>query len=128
MFCSDIPVVQASGFINGSLDHLFGAWGQADLTGNHAITMTHYNFYGVADCVQLDTEIGKHCGSHALLFTHKAQEQMFHANRAVLEALSFFSSEVQSVFGLFCESLNPLPVVHLLVPPHFRYKSTYALR
>jgi hypothetical protein len=67
-------MIQAASFIDGKLDDLFGAWGQADLTENDPITTTNNKFYGAANFVQFNTEVGEYFGGDTLSFTHKAKE------------------------------------------------------
>ena|SRR5436190_15639701 len=110
-------MIQATSFINSKLDNLFGTRSQADLTENDPITTANNKFYGAANFVKLDTEVGEYFGCDTFPLTNQAKEQMFSANIVMLEALSFFLSEAKNLPGPLCELIKPISVVHLFVTP-----------
>jgi hypothetical protein len=67
-------MIQAASFINSKLDNLFGTRSQADLTENDTITTTNNKFYGAANFVQFNTEVGEYFGGDTFPFTYKAKE------------------------------------------------------
>jgi hypothetical protein len=116
VFCPNVLVIEAMGFINGQLDNFFGTWGQADLAENGVITTTNNEFYGVTNFVQVDAELGEYFGGKALLITCKTKEEMFRADIVMLEAQGFVLREAQNHSGSLCELLKPTSIVHLLTP------------
>src|SRR5205085_10962540 len=77
MFSTNIVMIQATSFIHGQLDHLFGAWRQADLTQDNAITTSNNKFNGPANLVQFDAQITQYFDGDSLPLTHEAQQLMF---------------------------------------------------
>ena len=70
MFCTDIVMIQATSFIHGQLDHLFGAWSQADLTEDNAISTPNNKFNGAAYLVQFNAQITQYFGCNTLSLAH----------------------------------------------------------
>src|SRR5258708_4876181 len=119
-------MIQAASFVNGEFDHVFGAWGQADLSKGHAVSMANNKLNGVTNRVQVHAKTVQNMGSDPFSLTYQPQQEVFGVDRIMLEALRFFLSETQGLPGPVCELIKPAPIVHCW-SPSFRYHSAKLL-
>ncbi len=117
VFCSDIVMIQTTSFINGQLDHLFGAWSQTNFAQHDAVSTSNNKFNGAANLVQFNAQITQYFGGNALSLTYQTKQEMLGADIIVLEALRFFLSQAQNLSGSFGKSIKPISIVHLFVTP-----------
>ena len=117
MLGADVMMIQAARFIDGQLDHLFGARRQADFAQHDAVAPPNNKFNGAANLVQFNAQITQYFGGNALALTHQTEQQMLGADVVVLEALRFFLGQAQHFPGSFCKPVKPISIVHLFVTP-----------
>src|SRR2546421_7397868 len=117
MFSTNIVMIQATSFIDCQLNHFFGAWSEADLTEDYAVSTANYKFDRAANLIQFNAEVTQYFCSNTLTFAHNAEEKMFCTNIIVLEALSFFFSEAQNFASSLCKLIKPISIIHLFVTP-----------
>jgi hypothetical protein len=117
MLCTNIVMIQATGFINGKLNHFFGTRGEADLTEDYAVPATNDKFNGTANFIQLDAEVTLNFSSNAFPFSDESKQKMFRANIIVLEALCFLLGETQDFASPLRKLVKPISIIHLCVTP-----------
>jgi len=110
-------MIQAASFIDGQLDHLFGAWSQADLAKHDAISAANDKFNGAANLVQFNAQITQYFSSNAFALAHKPEQKVFCPDVVVLEALGFLLSQAQDFPGPLRKLIKPISIVHLFVTP-----------
>ena len=110
-------MIQATSFIDCQLNHFFGAWSEADLTEDYAVSTANYKFNGAANFVEFDAEVTQYFCGNTLTFAYKTKEKVFCTNIIVLEALSFFLGEAQNFARSLCKLIKPISIIHLFVTP-----------
>jgi len=110
-------MIQATSFIDGQLDHLFGTWRQTDLTENDAVAATNNKFDGTANLIKFDAEICQYFSSNAFALSDQAEQEVFCTDVIVLEALCFLLCEAQDFPGPLSKFIKPISIVHLFVTP-----------
>jgi hypothetical protein len=106
---ADVVVVQPPRLVDGQLDHLLGARGQADVAGDGPIAAADDELDGRPHLVQLNPEVGEHLGRDALTFADQAQEEVLSADVVVVEPLSLFLCKLEHLarpLGKFVESVS----------------------
>jgi hypothetical protein len=110
-------MIQATSFIDGQLNHLFGTRRQTDLTENDTVAATNNKFDGTANLIQFYAEICKDFSSNTFALSDQAEQEVFCTDVIVLEALRFLLSKAQDFPGSLCKFIKPISVVHLFVTP-----------
>src|SRR6266567_2029193 len=103
-------MVQATSFVNRQLDHLFGAWGQANLAKYDAVSTANNGFDSISCLVQIHVELTQYFCGNTFAFTDQAKQEMFCPNVIVLEALCFLLGETQDFPGSLCELVKPISI------------------
>ena len=111
---ADVRVLQPARLVDGQLNHLLGARGQADFTGGLAVATADDELDGRAHLVEFHTEVGKDLRGHTITLAYEAQEQVLRADVRVVEALRFLLSEGQDTTRTLRELIEP--VGHQLAP------------
>jgi hypothetical protein len=97
MLRTDVVVVQPPRLVDGQLDHLLGARGQADIPGHRAVAPPDDELDGRAHLVQFDTEIGEDLGRDAFALADQAQKEVLSADVVVVEPLSLLLRKLQDL-------------------------------
>ena len=116
---ADVVVAQAARLINRELDHLLGAWGEADLTNNGSFATSDDELHRLANLGQLDVEVLEHLGCHPLAFADKAEQQVLSADVVVVESLRLVLGERQHLAGAIRKAIEAVSRGHALLrsPP-----------
>src|SRR5579864_1424531 len=117
MLGADIVMVQATSFVDGQLNHLFGTWGETYLAEYDAVSTSNNKFNGATNLIQLDAKVTQYFCRDTFSFAHQAKQKMFCPDVIVLEALGLFLGKAQDAPGPLCELIKPIFVVHLFVTP-----------
>ena len=80
MFGPNIMVAHQTGFIDGKLNHPFGAGRQGWFTKRGALTTTNSALNGTDHLAGFDTKFAQDLHSNAIFFAHQSQQEMFGAD------------------------------------------------
>ena len=103
---ADVVVVQAAGLIHSQLDHPLGAGGEGRLGVDGTRAPPNGSFHLFAHALRRDVEAFEDAHRHAALFGHQAQQNVFCADVAVVQAASLFSGSGQNPSGPFGKAIQ----------------------
>src|SRR5579875_476996 len=95
-------------FIDGQLDHLLGAWRQADLSNGRPVAAPDDKLHRAAHAVQLHTEIGEHFRCDTLTLAHQPEQQVLRADVVMIKAGCLLLREGQHLSRPLGELVEPL--------------------
>src|SRR5579859_4265153 len=117
-------MVEAARFVNGQLDHLFGAWRQANFARNWTVSTANDMLDRPAHFLNIHVEAFEYCGGDAPAFVHQAEQKMLSADIVMLETLRFFLGKLHDPSGSFGEPVKFVAVVSLAARTSSRTSAT----
>ena len=105
---ADVVVAQPARLVDGELDDLLGARGQADLADDRAIAAADDELDGRADLGQLDAHVLEDARGDALALADEAEQQVLRADVVVVEPLRFVLGKRQDLARAFRELVEAI--------------------
>ena len=115
MLRADVVVSESTRLINGELDHLLGARGEADLAEHWSLTTPDDELHRLAHLDELNVEVLKDLGGDTFTLTNESEEEVLRADVVVVEALCLVLSERQHLPGTVRKAIEAVSSGHALL-------------
>ena len=113
---ADVVVAEPAGLVDRELDDALGAWRQADLADDRAVTATDDELDGGPHLGQLDVHVLEDPRGDTLAFPDQAEEEMLRPDVVVVEPLRLVLSQGQDLARAIRELVEAIHRVERLFP------------
>src|SRR5690606_28118927 len=104
MLGPDIVVAELARFIDGELQHSLGVRSERDLAdGERPAGLRHHALHGMADRVEIESQIGQDGRGDPLSFAEESEEQMLRPDGIVLETARLLARKEDHLADALCE-------------------------